>query len=668
MKILIVNGYPDTKEGLQSFLGFRYLVQKIFMEQTIIVDMDTEFVIRKINELDDVLYESTSTSIKTSSGRNFDNFDMIFITGDPYLRPWSKKCQNVQILIRMCLRTHKFLFACSFGMETLVFQSATNFDRSVNIINGDEGGHLTDMPQFSSQFQHLSSMDFFLENTTGDLYQFSNDKQEWSTKINTGFHNTLAAQTYSTIGKFLVKAPIYRPKNNIESSNISNQYASKNTESICYVKKYYILHWAFQDLPGTHFLVQKKSKWDIHPFSFTNSETTFVTLAESDSGPLIIQFGDYIMACQFEVIPKYFESLIPLKNFIYNKLLMISENKQSKISILNVNSAVSSADIMRDIRLRDEAKNQRSLKFDKIVGERTSSAKQSSNRTFRNSGFAATSKNIGIIVSQNAVGNQIVKANSSKDFNNLKKKFMGIHQESGSKVLKEYRDKINEQENQKIRGNSSQPKQDEQSGLPSFDQLLQARLQELGLGDDEELLEEEEPITREQVRRYLHPFLNKEYLFENTKWIPGSLKSKERKPAIRVKQYDLFKGHFHKQIKEEKSVLSNQIRSSSVLSRKGSQQSLSSNISKIPSILNNDPYKSQEELQREYYRKESQKNLGPKSLIFSIQKSKVHSNIDPNFIPNYVNQTPSKTTAKNYQYRDTQKKNWVGNQDFLLIV
>lgn len=61
------------------------------MEQTIIIDMDTEFVIRKVNELDDVLYESTSTSIKTSSGRNFDNFDMIFIAGDPYLRPWSKR-------------------------------------------------------------------------------------------------------------------------------------------------------------------------------------------------------------------------------------------------------------------------------------------------------------------------------------------------------------------------------------------------------------------------------------------------------------------------------------------------------------------------------------------------------------------------------------------------
>ncbi|KAL4509426.1 hypothetical protein ABPG72_018357 [Tetrahymena utriculariae] len=431
MKILIVNGYPDTKEGLQSFLGFRYLVQKIFMEQAIIVDMDTEFVIRKINELDNILYESTSTSIKTSSGRNFDNFDMIFMNGDPYLRPCSKKCQNAQILVRLCLRTHKF-FICL--METLVFQSAANFECSVNIIDGDEGGCLTYMPQSSSQFQDLS---------------------KWPTKINTGFHNTLAAQTYSAIGKFLVKA-------------------------------------------------------------------------------------------------------------------------------------VSSEDKMRDIRLRDEAKNQSSLKFDKIVCERTSS---------------------------------------------LKKKFMSIHQESGSKVLKEFREKINQQENQKIRGNSRQPKKDEQS-----DSL-----------------------------RLISCSRHAQYLFETTKSIPDSLKSKERKPAIRVKQDDLFKGHFHKQIKEEKSILGNQIRSSSVLSRKGSQQSLSSNISKTPSILNNDPQKSQEELQREQYRKESQKNLGPKSIILQIQKSKVHSNIDPNFIPNYINQTLSKTTAKNHQYKDTLKKNSVGNQDFLLI-
>ncbi|KAL4464905.1 hypothetical protein ABPG72_011162 [Tetrahymena utriculariae] len=313
--------------------------------------MDTEFVIRKINELDNILYESTSTSIKTSSGKNFDIFDMIFMNGDPYLRP------------------------------------CTNFECSVNIIDGDEGGCLIHMPQSSSQFQDLSSMDFF-----------------W--KIPQEIYTILAT---------------------INKNGLLRQIQA----------------------------------------STTHQQLKFIQLLENS------QLKNFNFTLKMDKLNQKstFKKLIPKNN------------------IESSNLAVSSADKMRDIRLRDEAKNQSSLKFDKIVCERTSSVKQSSNRTFRNSGFAAASQYIEIIVSQN-----------------LKKKFMSIHQESGSKVLKEFREKINQQENQKIRGNSRQPKQDEQSGLPSFDQLLQAHLQELGLGDEKGLLDEEEPINREQVRRYLHPF------------------------------------------------------------------------------------------------------------------------------------------------------------------
>lgn len=57
--------------------------------------METEFIVRKVTDLDDVLYESTSSNIKTSSGSNFDNLDMIFITGEPSTRPWSKSNRNV---------------------------------------------------------------------------------------------------------------------------------------------------------------------------------------------------------------------------------------------------------------------------------------------------------------------------------------------------------------------------------------------------------------------------------------------------------------------------------------------------------------------------------------------------------------------------------------------
>lgn len=54
------------------------------------MDLENEFVVRRMEELDDILYESTSSNNNISSGRNFDSFDMIFVTGDPYQRAWGR--------------------------------------------------------------------------------------------------------------------------------------------------------------------------------------------------------------------------------------------------------------------------------------------------------------------------------------------------------------------------------------------------------------------------------------------------------------------------------------------------------------------------------------------------------------------------------------------------
>ena len=54
------------------------------------------------------------------------------------MRPWSNGAKKVYlnynivkllILLRMCLRVKKILFACSFGMQALVYLSASNFEK-----------------------------------------------------------------------------------------------------------------------------------------------------------------------------------------------------------------------------------------------------------------------------------------------------------------------------------------------------------------------------------------------------------------------------------------------------------------------------------------------------------------------------------------------------------
>lgn len=91
-------------------------------------------------------------------------------------------------------------------MEALVYQAATNLDRQINIINGDDGGSITQISNFASGKNIvLAPHDFYLESSTGDLYSYRNEQAEWSTKANIGLHSSTAASSYSTIGKFILK-------------------------------------------------------------------------------------------------------------------------------------------------------------------------------------------------------------------------------------------------------------------------------------------------------------------------------------------------------------------------------------------------------------------------------------------------------------------------------
>lgn len=145
----------------------------------------------------------------------------------------------------MCLKVKKPLFVTSFAMESLVFLCATNFDRNINVINGHNGGKLQDLCSFAkSQNQNFSINDYFLDNVTGDLYIFNTEKQEWVAKVNVGLHNHKAAQEFQTLGKYLLKAPHYRPKE-FYNQQYEEVFVAKKTEAVCYIKKQYLLHYLF---------------------------------------------------------------------------------------------------------------------------------------------------------------------------------------------------------------------------------------------------------------------------------------------------------------------------------------------------------------------------------------------------------------------------------------
>jgi hypothetical protein len=59
------------------------------------MDTETECFIRDKDNIDDFLYEIDSGFVKKEGATNFDALDIVFITGDANIRPWSLSMKKV---------------------------------------------------------------------------------------------------------------------------------------------------------------------------------------------------------------------------------------------------------------------------------------------------------------------------------------------------------------------------------------------------------------------------------------------------------------------------------------------------------------------------------------------------------------------------------------------
>lgn len=245
----------------------------------------------------------------------------------------------------------------------------------------------------------MKPTDYFLDNITGDLYNYNYENEEWVAKANAGIHFQKAAQTFHSIGKFIIQAPLYRPKT--VTDNNRNIYVSRNTEVIGYLKKLYLHHWAVQGM-SMEYLVPFKNSWYVHSFAFTNKSKKFDILAECEKGPLIVEFKN-ILATQFEIDPKYPETSIPLKNFIHFHLRLIKTfNKSSESLILTYYNAARQADEIQ-LQLGESSKNRKfNRTFKLFEGE------EKSNK-FTHAGLAMKRHGESFIVDQNAVADKAFK-------------------------------------------------------------------------------------------------------------------------------------------------------------------------------------------------------------------------------------------------------------------
>ncbi|KRX04502.1 hypothetical protein PPERSA_04317 [Pseudocohnilembus persalinus] len=328
MRILIVNGYGNDEKSKLSFVEFQVQILKICSDQKELVDTEIECFYRDKNNLDDYLYDVQTGHIKKEYAYNFDHIDMIFICGNSNIRPWDIKMNKILTLIKMCSKSQKNLYVCGFGLYCLVYLYASNIERQIKIINGDgNGGKLSEMNDLQNKLYYIQPDEYFLDNTTGDLYGYSNQSDEWIPKGNVGIHNRKNAQEFQSFGKFVIKAPTYKVNlRHLKQQLQYNSFKQRFYEDQCIIKKMYCQEKIFEDIQS-EFLCPLISTWDVHTFLFTNPQKSFEVLAESNlRGPLIIRSKN-ILGSAFPVDNKYPET-VPGK---MSQQPVNQQNKQHKI-------------------------------------------------------------------------------------------------------------------------------------------------------------------------------------------------------------------------------------------------------------------------------------------------------------------------------------------------
>jgi hypothetical protein len=170
--------------------------------------------------------------------------DVIFIGANNNAHPWALSMRRILTLMKMCLKTNKLLFCSAFGAQALAFLCASNLTTNIRITNNlGNGCKLSDFSKYVKHASKTHSDEYFLDSTTGDIYTYSYETDEWIPKFNAGIHNRRDAMEYQSIGKYIVKSPTYKPR---EPSSLT--LCLDANETVCRIKKNYYHHWAFQDI------------------------------------------------------------------------------------------------------------------------------------------------------------------------------------------------------------------------------------------------------------------------------------------------------------------------------------------------------------------------------------------------------------------------------------
>ena len=260
-------------------------------------------------------------------------------------------------------------------------------------------------------------------------------------------HYKKAAQSFGSVGKFIIKTPVYKPK---QLKEVASSYLSKNTEDYCNLKKLYLQHWALQDME-MEFVIASRNSWDIHKFNFVNVNKSFTVVAESKTCPQIICFEPYCVATLFNITKKFPQTVCCLKNFTIAKLKQLkSQTKTSQLSIEKVSQFIHNSSDFFNFQNNENSnsfQNSRRIQILKKLPESLQDSFMSTTnipktaRDVAHSGMAYKRHDAAnLIVDNNSVGNSVnLQHLEPKKLNTTRTKksmfrMTGLHLDDGSSV------------------------------------------------------------------------------------------------------------------------------------------------------------------------------------------------------------------------------------------
>ena len=353
MNILVVNGFGLSKESLSKFESYKKQISSIFNEIKIPgLQENLLFYHKNLVDLDEFLAFDGSNK--------FNCLDIILVDISEKILPWSKLGKKLLILCKLAIENNKYILCTNMGLYYFIYLQITNNQIDSNIVNTKTHPTLDQFKNLDINLvKNIGRNDYFLDYSSGDIFDFSKESCQFSPKVNIGFHNRYIAER--KFSNYLKNDRLEINHNNDVNDNIvtskrpfipnsksinkSTTYLTLGTEKSCMINNFYHHHFIVKNLLN-QVQLEINTEWIPHYLSIKSSKLSNFSreskiLLNNEYGPVLIQLNN-CFAGNYKTSVKVHDSITILSNFIIeivnliygdgNKGNLIEGNKFTVIS------------------------------------------------------------------------------------------------------------------------------------------------------------------------------------------------------------------------------------------------------------------------------------------------------------------------------------------------